>query len=107
VRVTGRTHVSCVVVCMGCSGESALGAVEEAMAEAEKHGDRSVPLSALVAEARSMIEKAKAEQAERARAAAEKAVAAAAVEAAGGGGGGCRAAAAGGGGDSTQAEGAD
>jgi hypothetical protein len=67
----------------GCSGESALGAVEEATAEAEKHGDRSSePLAALVAEARVMIEQAKAEQAERARAAAEAAAAAAAMEAA-------------------------
>jgi hypothetical protein len=61
----------------GCSGESA---VEEATAEAAKHGDRSSePLAALVAEARVMIEQARAEQAERATAAAE---AAAAVEAA-------------------------
>jgi hypothetical protein len=55
----------------GCSGESTLGAVEEATAEAAKHGDRSSePLAALVAEARVMIEHARAEQAERARAAA-------------------------------------
>jgi hypothetical protein len=67
----------------GCSGESALGAVEEATAEAAKHGDRSSePLAALVAEARVMIEQARAVQAERARAAAEEAEAAAAVEAA-------------------------
>jgi hypothetical protein len=59
-----------------------LGAVEEATAEAEKHGDRSEPLAALVAEAKGMIEHAKAEQAERARAAAEQAEAAAAVKAA-------------------------
>jgi hypothetical protein len=70
-----------VAVC-GCSGESALGAVEDAMAEAAKHGDRSEKLSALVAEARGMIEQARAEQAERARAAAEEADAAAAVKAA-------------------------
>jgi hypothetical protein len=70
-----------VAVC-GCSGESALGAVEDAMAEAAKHGDRSEKLSALVAEARGMIEQARAEQAERARAAAEAADAAAAVKAA-------------------------
>jgi hypothetical protein len=69
------------LVC-GCSGERALlGAVEKATAEAEKHGDRSERLSALVAEAREMIEQAKNEQAERARVAAE-AAAAAAVKAA-------------------------
>ena len=40
----------------GCSGESSLlGAVEKATVEAEKHGDRSEKLSALVAEARGMI----------------------------------------------------
>jgi hypothetical protein len=62
--------LTCGGVC-GCSGESALGAVEEATAEAAKHGDRSSePLAALVAEARVMIEQARAEQAERARAAA-------------------------------------
>ena len=61
--------LTCGGVC-GCSGESALGAVEEATAEAAKHGDRSEPLAALVAEARVMIEQAKTEQAERARAAA-------------------------------------
>jgi hypothetical protein len=67
----------------GCSGESSLlGAVEKATAEAAKHGDRSEKLAALVAEARVMIEEAKAEQAERARALAEAAAAAAAVEAA-------------------------
>ena len=66
----------------GCSGESSLlGAVEKATVEAEKHGDRSERLSALVAEAREMIEQAKNEQAERARVAAE-AAAAAAVKAA-------------------------
>jgi len=59
-----------------------LGAVEKATVEAEKHGDRSEKLSALVAEARGMIEKAKTEQAERARAAAVEAAAAAAVKAA-------------------------
>jgi hypothetical protein len=68
----------------GCSGESSLlGAVEKATAEAEKHGDRSSEkLSALVAEARTMIEQAKTEQAERAGAAAAAAEAAAAVKAA-------------------------
>jgi hypothetical protein len=66
----------------GCSGESALGAVEAATAEAEKHGDRSEPLTALVAEAKGMLEQAKTEQAERARVAAEAAAAAEAVKAA-------------------------
>jgi hypothetical protein len=67
----------------GSSGESSLlGAVEKATAEAEKHGDRSEKLPALVAEARGMIEKAKTQQAERARVAAEEAAAAAAVKAA-------------------------
>jgi hypothetical protein len=57
-----------------------LGAVEEATAEAAKHGDRSSEaLAALVAEARLVIEQAKTEQAERARVAAD---AAAAVKAA-------------------------
>ena len=70
-----------MTVC-GYSGESGLGAVEAAMVEAEKHGDRSELLAALVAEAREMIEQAKTKQAERARAAAEEAVAAATVEAA-------------------------
>jgi hypothetical protein len=66
----------------GCSGESALGAVEEATAEAEKHGDRSSePLTALVAEAREMLEQARAVQAERARTAAEEAAAAEAAKA--------------------------
>jgi hypothetical protein len=59
-----------------------LGAVEKATVEAEKHGDRSEKLSALVAEAKGMIEQAKTEQAERAKAAAEAAAAAAAVKAA-------------------------
>jgi hypothetical protein len=63
----------------GCSGESALGAVEEATAEAAKHGDRSSEhLAALVAEAREVIDEAKSEQAELARVAAEVAAAEAA-----------------------------
>ena len=66
----------------GCSGESALGAVEEATAEAEKHGDRSEPLAALVAEARTMLERARAEQAERARATAAEVASAASAKAA-------------------------
>jgi len=50
--------------------------VEKATAEAEKHGDRSSEkLAALVAEARGMIDQAKTQQAERARAAAVKEVA--------------------------------
>ena len=59
MRVAGCTHVwRCMC---GCSGESSLlGAVEKATVEAEKHGDRSSEkLSALVAEAREMIEQAK------------------------------------------------
>jgi hypothetical protein len=60
-----------------------LSAVEEATAEAEKHGERSSELlAALVAEARVMIEQARAVKAERARAAAEEAKAAAVVKAA-------------------------
>jgi hypothetical protein len=59
-----------------------LGAVEQATAEAAKHGDRSEPLALLVAQAKGMIEQAKTEQAERARAAAEEAAAAAAEKAA-------------------------
>jgi hypothetical protein len=59
-----------------------LGAVEEATAEAEKHGDRSELLTALVAEAKGLIEQAKAEKEERVRVAAFEAAAAAAVKAA-------------------------
>ena len=74
--------LTCGGVC-GSSGESSLlGAVEKATVEAEKHGDRSEKLSALVAEARVMIEQAKTEQAERARAAAAVKAAAAAEAAA-------------------------
>ena len=54
-------------------------AVEEAMAEAEKHASRSEQLAALVAEAKGLIEQARAAEAERASLAAE---AAAAVQAA-------------------------
>ena len=43
------------------SGESALCVLEEATAEAAKHGDRSERLSALVVEARAILELAKAE----------------------------------------------
>jgi hypothetical protein len=56
-----------------------LGAVEEATAEAAKHGGRSEQLTALVEEAREMIEQARAAKAERARVATEEAEAAAAV----------------------------
>jgi hypothetical protein len=56
-------------------------AVEEAMHAAEKHDGRSEKLAALVAEARDLIEQARAVEAERARVAAEEAAAAAAVEA--------------------------
>ena len=59
-----------------------MGAVEEATAEAEKHGDRSESLAALVAEAKGMLEQAKAEKEERVRVAAEEAAAAKAVKAA-------------------------
>ena len=59
-----------------------MGAVVKATVEAEKHGDRSERLTALVAEAREMIEQAKNEQAERARVAAEEAAAAAVLKAA-------------------------
>jgi hypothetical protein len=58
-------------------------AVEEAMQAAAKHEVRSKRLAALVAEARELIEQARAADVERARVAAEEAaVAAAAVEAA-------------------------
>jgi hypothetical protein len=59
-----------------------LAAVEEAMAEAAKHGDRSELLAALVAEATAMIEQAKTAMAERARAAAAAKAAAEAAAAA-------------------------
>jgi hypothetical protein len=76
----GRAHSRLCGGDCGCSGKSALGALEEATAEAAKHGDRSESLVALVEEARAMLEQARAEQVERARAAAEEAVAAAAVK---------------------------
>jgi hypothetical protein len=57
-------------------------AVEEAMHAATKHEARSETLAALVAEARELIEQARAAEAERARVAAEEAAAAAEVEAA-------------------------
>ena len=60
-----------------------MSAVEEATAEAEKHGERgSELLAALVEEARGMIEQARVVKAERARAAAEEAEVAAVVKAA-------------------------
>ena len=52
------------------------------MAEAEKHEARSENLAALVAEARDMLEQARAAEAERARVAAEEAVVKASAEAA-------------------------
>jgi hypothetical protein len=60
------------------------GSVEEAMQAAAKHDGRSEQLAALVAEAKGMVEQARAAEAERAKVAAEVAaeVAAAAVEAA-------------------------
>jgi hypothetical protein len=56
-------------------------AVEEAMRAAEKHEGRSEPLAALVAEAKGMVEQARAAEAERTKVAAEEAAAAAAAEA--------------------------
>ena len=75
-----RGALTCGGVC-GSGESSLLGAVEAATVEAEKHGDRSERLAALVAEAKGMIEQAKTQQAERAKAAAEEAAAAAAVKA--------------------------
>jgi hypothetical protein len=57
------------------------GAVEEAMHAAEKHDGRSEKLAALVAEAKDLLEQARAAEAERARVAAEKAAAVATVKA--------------------------
>jgi hypothetical protein len=57
-------------------------AVEEAMAEAEKHASRSEQLAALVAEAKGLIEQARAAEAERASVAVEAAAKEAAVKAA-------------------------
>jgi hypothetical protein len=56
-------------------------AVEEAMEAAAKHDGRSEPLAALVAEAKGMVEQARAAEAERARVAAEEAAAVKAVKA--------------------------
>jgi hypothetical protein len=56
--------------------------VEEAMQAAAKYDGRSESLTALVAEAKGMLEQARAAEAERAKVAAEEAVVAAAVEAA-------------------------
>jgi len=64
------------------AGAKSVDAVEEAMHAAEKHGDRSEPLAALVAVARDLLEQYRAAEAERARVAAEAAAAAAAVAAA-------------------------
>jgi hypothetical protein len=63
-------------------GAGCVDAVEEAMQVAEKHVARSESLAALVAEARGVVEQARAAEAERVRVAAEAAEAAAAVEAA-------------------------
>ena len=63
------------------AGAKSVDAVEEAMHAAEKHGDRSEPLAALVAVARDLLEQYRAAEAERARVAAEEAAAKAAVEA--------------------------
>jgi hypothetical protein len=95
LRFLGRRWCLCAGLCAGGRAHSrvavrvaAAGRAHwarwrpEATAEAAKHGDRSEPLAALVAEARAMLEQAKAEQAERARASAEEAAAAAAVKAA-------------------------
>jgi hypothetical protein len=57
-------------------------AVEEAMLDAAKHEARSESLAALVAEAKGIVEQARAAEAERARVAAEATEAAAAVKAA-------------------------
>jgi hypothetical protein len=57
-------------------------AVEEAIQAAAKYDGRSEPLTELVAVARTLIEQARAAEAERAKVAAEEAAAAAAVEAA-------------------------
>jgi hypothetical protein len=59
-----------------------VGAVEEAMQAAAKHDGRSETLAALVAEAKGMVEHARAAEAERARVAAEKAAVAAEAAAA-------------------------
>jgi hypothetical protein len=56
-------------------------AVEDAMQAAAKHDGRSEPLAALMAEAKGMVEQARAAEAERAKAAAEAAAVKAAVEA--------------------------
>jgi hypothetical protein len=56
-------------------------AVEEAIQAAAKHDGRSEPLAALVAEAKGMVEQARAAEAERARVAAEAAAVKAAAEA--------------------------
>jgi hypothetical protein len=57
-------------------------AVEEAMQAAAKYDGRSESLTALVAEAKGMVDQARAAEAERAKVAAEEAAAAGAVEAA-------------------------
>jgi membrane protein involved in colicin uptake len=64
------------------AGAGSVDAVEEAMQAAAKHEARSEPLAALVAEAREVIEQARAAEAERARVAAEEAAVEAAAKAA-------------------------
>ena len=56
-----------------CSGESALGAAEEATAEADNQAPHSEPMEALVAEGKATLGQARAVQVERVRAAAEEA----------------------------------
>jgi hypothetical protein len=68
----------------GTAGAECVDAVKEAMHAAEKHETRSekLPVAALLAEARTLIEQARAAEVERARMAAEEAASASAVEAA-------------------------
>jgi hypothetical protein len=61
--------------------KGSVDAEEEAMQAAAKHDGRSEPLAALVAEARGMLEQARAAEAERAKVVAEEAAVKAAVEA--------------------------
>jgi hypothetical protein len=77
-------HVAIELLLEGTAGAGCVDAVEEAMHAAEKHETRSekLPVAALLAEARTLIEQARAAEVERARMAAEEAAAAAAVEAA-------------------------
>jgi hypothetical protein len=72
--------LQCAIEALGETAGS-MQAVVEAMQAAEKHDGRSDKLAALVAEAKDIIEQARAAEAERARVAAEEAAAAAAVKA--------------------------